>query len=107
MSLFISLLGWTGMALLLLSFAFQQRIRGNIYFVLNAIGALLIAIYCIYSKAWPPAVLNIVWLLVAIRSLLIRKRSMSHSWSASGEGHCLKASVQNRHALTHNDRVEV
>lgn len=107
MNLFVSIMGWTGMSLLLLSFAFQQRIRSAAYFVINAIGALLIAAYCIYSKAWPPAVLNMVWLLVAIHSLLIRKRSLSHSSSATVEGHSLKASVQDRHALTHNDRVEV
>lgn len=107
MNLFVSIIGWTGMALLLLSFAFQQRIRSTAYFVINAVGALLIAAYCIYSKAWPPAVLNIVWLLVAIRSLLIRKRGLSRSRIASGDGRGFEASAQNRHALTHNDRIEV
>ena len=78
--LIMEILGWYGMAAILLAYALVSfkiiTSNGYAYQILNLTGAIGIAIISVTKKARQPAVLNIAWAIVAfvaIIGLLIHK----------------------------------
>jgi hypothetical protein len=69
----ISMLGWIGITLILVAYgllSFNLIVKGNLYDVLNLVGALFVVIDAFDDKAYPPAILNIIWFLIALISLV-------------------------------------
>lgn len=73
----IETIGWVAGLLVLGSY--MLNISGKLsseskpYIICNAIGGLLFVIFTYYKAAWPNLVLNAVWMLVALNSLLKKK----------------------------------
>lgn len=66
-----SLLGWIGMAMVLLAYARRESLRAIIYVLLNLVGSVFIAIVCFHQEAWPPLALNCIWFVIAVRDLIM------------------------------------
>ena len=66
--------GWIGMFLIVLAYILisLQYAKGNSmsYQFINIVGASCLGINAFYQKAWPIVVLEIVWILIAIVSLV-------------------------------------
>jgi len=71
---FINILGWTGVALLLLAYALvsSKRCEGDsaLYQSLNIIGALLLIINSFYFGAYPSVGVNVAWIGIAVFTLV-------------------------------------
>jgi len=71
--LLISILGWTGVALLLLAYALvsSKWYAGDsvLYQSLNILGALLLIINSFYFGAYPSVGVNVAWVGIAIFTL--------------------------------------
>lgn len=71
---FISLLGWVGMAIILIAYLLvttkQISPNSRVYQALNLIGAIGVLINSIFNDAWPSAVLFIVWGCLALIYLI-------------------------------------
>ena len=70
----INILGWTGVALLLLAYALvsSKRCAGDsiLYQSLNIIGALLLIINSFYFSAYPSVGVNVAWVGIAVFTLV-------------------------------------
>ena len=70
----ISILGWGGMAMILIAYLLvttkQISPNSQLYQILNLIGAIGVVIHSIASDAWPSAVLFIIWALLAFIYLI-------------------------------------
>lgn len=71
---FINILGWYGTlaivtAYVLVSFSFILP-NSMLFQVLNGTGAIGIVIISLHKKAYQPAVLNIIWTLVALIAII-------------------------------------
>lgn len=71
---FINILGWYGalaiiVAYVLVSFSFIQA-SSLLFQILNGTGAIGIVIISLYKKAYQPAVLNIIWTLIALVAII-------------------------------------
>jgi hypothetical protein len=66
----IELAGWLGAALLLLAYALVsfRKIRPDsaAYQSMNVIGSCLLVVNTVYLHAYPSAMVNIVWIVIAI-----------------------------------------
>ncbi len=75
---FITILGWSGMALILIAYLLvttkQIGPSSRIYQSLNLIGAIGVFINSIVNDAWPSAVLFIVWGCLALIYLITSLR---------------------------------
>lgn len=64
------ILGWTGAASLLIAYSLVNfgifSVHSLVYLLLNIIGAVGIIIVSIHDKAYQPALVNIIWLLIAL-----------------------------------------
>jgi hypothetical protein len=72
--LFITIIGWVGMALILIAYLLittkQIGPNSTVYQLLNLLGALGVVVNSIFNDAWPSAILFIVWACMAIIYLL-------------------------------------
>jgi hypothetical protein len=70
----IELAGWLGAALLLLAYALVsfRRLRPDSapYQSLNVVGSCLLVVNTVYNHAYPSAVVNLVWIVIAIVAYL-------------------------------------
>lgn len=69
----ISAIGWIGIVAIILAYAllsFNVIGKGTTYDLLNLFGAMFVVIDAIDDKAYPPAVLNTVWFVIALISLI-------------------------------------
>ena len=73
MSLFVAVAGWAGAVLVLVAYVLlsMRRIDGHstTYHVMNLLGALGIAANSGWNGAIPSAVLNVIWIGIAIYAL--------------------------------------
>lgn len=73
----IELSGWLGMILILLAYYLvsAKKTSGDAqnYQLLNLFGAIGIVINTYSKQAWPAMTLNIVWALIALKTLMIKK----------------------------------
>ncbi len=74
MELIIETFGWIGTILILLAYfllTYKKLDReSKTYHSMNLFGGLLIVINALYHSAYPPAILNIVWSVIAIYGVL-------------------------------------
>jgi hypothetical protein len=79
MNLFIEIIGW--IASVLIVGAYFLNIRGKLsaqsftYIICNAVGGLFFIVNTIYHGAYPSAVVNVVWVIIAAFSLFNLRRS--------------------------------
>lgn len=70
----IDLMGWAGVALLIIAYwlVSTKRCQGNsiLYQMLNIFGALLLIINSFYFGAYPSVGVNIVWVGIALFTLI-------------------------------------
>jgi hypothetical protein len=73
MALFVAIAGWIGAVLVLVAYVLlsMRRIDGHstTYHVMNLIGATGIAANSGWNGAIPSAVLNVIWIMIAIYAL--------------------------------------
>lgn len=71
---FVEAFGWTGTALILLSYALNifgaLDAHGLLYQLMNLIGAAGVALVSWKKRAYQPAALNGVWLLIALTAIV-------------------------------------
>ena len=71
--LWVEIAGWAGPAAILGAYAlssFGVLAQGMLYQLLNATGALGVAVVCLRRRAWPAFVLEAAWATIATISLL-------------------------------------
>ena len=77
-SILVDIVGWLGVATLLIAYALvsTKRIEGDsvIYQVLNLVGAALLIVNSFYYGAFPSVGVNVVWVGIAIYTLVSRKK---------------------------------
>lgn len=70
----INIIGWTGVALLLLAYGLvsAKKCAGDsmLYQVLNIIGALMLIINSLYFGAYPSVGVNIAWVGIALFTII-------------------------------------
>ncbi|TSC59671.1 MAG: Uncharacterized protein LiPW15_691 [Parcubacteria group bacterium LiPW_15] len=71
----INIFGWYGVAAILGAYALLNfgmlEARSIIYQLLNLTGAMGVGVDALNDKDWQPVVLNLVWAVIAIVSLII------------------------------------
>jgi hypothetical protein len=74
MDFLINIIGWAGVALLIIAYwlVSTKRCQGNsiLYQMLNILGALLLIINSFYFGAYPSVGVNIVWVGIALYTLI-------------------------------------
>ncbi len=70
----VNLIGWLGSAAVILAYALvsARRVKGDslLYQALNLAGALFLIANTVYYGAYPSAVVNVVWVGIAIFALV-------------------------------------
>jgi uncharacterized membrane protein HdeD (DUF308 family) len=70
--------GWIGMSLILAAYYLvsTRKVAGesNLYQSLNFVGAFCLIYNTFVQQAWPVMVLNIVWVMIAIKTLFMKKK---------------------------------
>ena len=70
--------GWIGMIFILVAYwlVSAKKVEGGarLYQLLNFVGALGIIWNTFVQQAWPAMLLNVIWALIAIKTLLIIKK---------------------------------
>ena len=71
----INIFGWYGVAAILGAYALLNfgilEARSIIYQLLNLTGAIGVGVDALNDKDWQPVVLNLVWAVIAIGSIII------------------------------------
>lgn len=74
MQLLADALGWVGAVALLLAYALvsfrKLSVQAKTYQALNIFGSFLLIINTAYHHAYPSTAVNVIWILIAIVSLL-------------------------------------
>jgi hypothetical protein len=94
-TLILTLAGWSGAALLLLTYGLASAGRLDIssptYQALNLAGALGLALNAVAHLAWPAAVLNTLWVAIGLSTLTRlsvdskARRRLTGGWAADGD----------------------
>lgn len=75
----IAAIGWVGALAVLLAYGLNHRGRiqphDASYLALNTVGAIGLLISCAAAGAWPSAVVNVIWLLIGIPSIVAAVRA--------------------------------
>ncbi len=79
MNILPTIAGWIGMILILIAYYLVsiKKVTGEsrFYQSLNFFGALGIIYNTFVQQAWPAMTLNVVWALIAIRTLLLARKN--------------------------------
>ena len=71
----INIFGWYGVAAILGAYALLNfgmlEVKSIIYQLLNLTGAIGVGVDALNDKDWQPVVLNLVWAVIAIVSIII------------------------------------
>lgn len=74
-------IGWVGAAALLVAYAMvsSKKLEGNstAYQFLNIIGSLLLAVNTIFYRAYPSSFVNLIWIGIAVFSIVGSRRRPS------------------------------
>ncbi|HMH33000.1 MAG TPA: hypothetical protein VK543_08210 [Puia sp.] len=74
----IDIVGWIGSAMIVTAYALNMNKRmaadAVSYYLLNIIGSACLIVNTIYHHAIPSAVVNIVWIFIAVIALVQKKR---------------------------------
>ena len=78
MEIFSQIIGWIGMILIVLAYFLVSTGKINSsnrnYQFLNLFGAIFVGINVFYQSAWPAFTLQVVWVMIAIFSLVKIKK---------------------------------
>jgi len=79
MEIFFQIIGWVGMALVILAYFLlvsSEKITENsrIYQILNLLGAIGVGFNVFHQQAWPAFALQVTWGIIAVLSLIRRKK---------------------------------
>ena len=78
-NIFPTIAGWIGMVLILAAYYLisAKKVVGDsrLYQLLNFFGALGIVWNTFVQQAWPAMTLNVVWALIAVKTLLMTKKT--------------------------------
>ncbi len=70
----IEIVGWYGMFAIVLAYAMVSfsflPVGSILYQLLNGTGAIGIVVVSLYKKAYQPGILNIIWAIIAIISII-------------------------------------
>jgi len=73
LSTLLEIFGWLGAALLLLAYTLisygRVRSRSPVYQALNVVGGVLLAANTGWHHAWPSALVNVIWTVIAVGAL--------------------------------------
>ncbi|SNR90524.1 hypothetical protein SAMN05216276_1001123 [Streptosporangium subroseum] len=73
-SLFVNLLGWVGAGIMLYGYAMVSTSRmagdGTPYQAINLAGSIALMINSAYHSAWPSTILNVVWGVIGVVSVV-------------------------------------
>ena len=76
--MWFDVIGWVGAAALLVAYAMvsSKKLEGNstAYQLLNIIGSLLLAVNTIFYRAYPSSFVNLIWIGIAVFSIVSRRR---------------------------------
>jgi uncharacterized membrane protein YedE/YeeE len=71
-------IGWAGAAALLVAYAMvsSRKMEGDsaAYQFLNIFGSILLAINTVFYRAYPSAFVNLIWIGIAVFSIVTRRR---------------------------------
>ena len=74
-SMLLEAAGWIGAALLLVAYALVSsgsvNGRSTLYQGLNAIASVLLGVNSAWHHAWPSALVNVIWIGIAIATLMV------------------------------------
>lgn len=74
MEILIQITGWTGTLLIVLAYFLvtykKLESSGKIYALMNLFGAIGIGINVYFHQAWPAVIMELVWALIAVSSLI-------------------------------------
>lgn len=74
----IDIIGWIGSVMVVIAYALNMYKRlasdSREYYLLNIVGSACLIVNTIYHHAIPSAVVNIIWVLIALAALLRVKR---------------------------------
>lgn len=80
MELLSNIFGWVGMILILIAFYLvsNKKVEPNSkpYQLMNLFGAIGIVINTYFNQAWPAMMLNVVWALIAIKTLFQNRQNL-------------------------------
>jgi phosphoglycerol transferase MdoB-like AlkP superfamily enzyme len=66
----VDLVGWIGAGLLLIAYGLvsfkKLRADSGYYQLLNVVGSCLLIVNTIYYRAYPSAVVNLIWIIIAL-----------------------------------------
>lgn len=75
----IDVIGWIGSAMVVLAYALNmyKRLASDAlsYYLLNIIGSIGLVINTLYHHAIPSAVVNVIWVIIAVFALLKKKQA--------------------------------
>jgi hypothetical protein len=81
-NILIETLGWLGSAMVILAYALNINRRLNpdsaTYYFLNIAGSSFLIINTIYHHAIPSAVVNVVWVLIALVAIVNKGRRVNN-----------------------------
>ncbi|QNA71039.1 hypothetical protein C8250_003070 [Streptomyces sp. So13.3] len=79
MEMFLAAIGWAGAAFLLAAYALVSAERisaGGVAFqLLNLFGAAALTANSAYHRAWPSAVLNLIWIVIGTAAITTHARA--------------------------------
>ena len=70
-----AILGWIGMACIVYAYARRLTLAPRTYALANLVGGALLGVVCFVQEAWPPFTLQIIWVCIATRDLIISART--------------------------------
>ena len=78
MNLLVEIVGWVGIGLILAAYYLVsvKKVEGDsgLYQWLNLVGAVGIVVNTLTHRAWPAMALNIVWGVIAVRTLMMGRK---------------------------------
>lgn len=81
-NLWIDIVGWIGAGLILIAYGAvssgRVEAKSHLYQLLNMFGSIFLIINTVYYQAFPSTFVNLVWIAIAVLSLLSLRRATQH-----------------------------
>lgn len=79
-AMLIEIAGWLGAAILLAAYGLVSYgvlgARSGPYQMLNTLSGVLLAVNTSWHHAWPSAVVNIIWIVIAVGALVVGRATV-------------------------------
>ena len=73
----VDVVGWLGAALLLFAYGFvsfkKLRVDSGYYQLLNVVGSCFLIVNTVYYRAYPSALVNLIWIIIALLAMFRMK----------------------------------